>query len=50
VQILEGEHDRLSSGAGEEPGDERGELAAAQFFGRQFRNSARRQRRVDDGR
>jgi hypothetical protein len=50
VQVLEREHDRLSARAGEDPGDERRELAAAQFFGRQIRNAVRRQRRVDHGR
>ena len=47
VQVLEGEHDRLGAGAGEHPGGERRELAAAQFLGRQFWRAARRQRRVD---
>ena len=47
MQVLEGEHERLGARAGEHPGDERRELAAAQFLGRKFRNAARRQRRVD---
>ena len=47
VQVLEGEHDRLGASAGQDPGNQRRELAAAQFLGRKFRNASRRQRRVD---
>ena len=45
VQVLEREHQRLGASAGEHPGGERRELAAAQFLGRQFWNAFRRQRR-----
>ena len=40
VQVLEREHQRLGAGAGEHPGGERRELAAAQFLRRQFRRAA----------
>src|SRR6202042_2429855 len=47
---FEREHDWLGAGAGEDPGGERRELAAAQFLRREFWRAAGRRRRVDDRR
>ncbi len=50
MQVFKGEHDRLRARARREPGEDRGHLPAAQFFGRERRSARERQRNVDQRR
>ena len=50
VQVLEGEHDRLRSGACEKPGRHRRQLPASQFLRREFRRAVLGQRDVEQRR
>ena len=50
VEVFEGEHERLSARARQQPGDHRGELAATQFVGRKFGRANRCGGNVEEGR
>ena len=50
VQVLEGEHDRLRSGACQKQGRHRRQLPASQFLRREFRRAVLRQRDVEQRR